>query len=189
MSIGGMQTCLVCGLSYWPIVGHTCPGFPGAGFHNWSVTTTTPLLPLHAQVTVLPGGQVPEVKTGGSVGFDFAASEDAMIGARSHKLVSTGLIIKPPMDYWLMIAARSSLIKRGLILANGVGIVDPDYCGPDDVLRLSLYNVTEETVHIKQGERLGQGFFLPMPPQVQWMHIEREELTNESRGGFGSTGK
>jgi dUTP pyrophosphatase len=86
-----------------------------------------------------------------------------------------------------MIAARSSLIKRGLILTNGIGIVDPDYCGPEDELLLSVLNVTDQTVHVKQGDRLAQGLFLPMPPQHTWVHREKENIDSPSRGGFGST--
>jgi dUTP pyrophosphatase len=136
----------------------------------------------------LEGGKTPEVATSRSVGFDLSAAEDVTIGAQSHKLIRLGLIISPPTDMWLMLAARSSLIKRGLILANGIGVVDPDYCGPEDELKLSVFNVTDKTVEVKQGERLAQGMFMPFPPSFTWQHVDRDDIQPDSRGGFGSTG-
>ncbi len=86
----------------------------------------------------------------------------------------------------LMIASRSSLpIKKGLILANGVGILDQDYCGPADELKLELFNITEKEVEIKRGERLAQAMLVKIEKaDFEEMNIEN----NESRGGIGSTG-
>jgi dUTP pyrophosphatase len=145
------------------------------------------LKPRQAEITVLPGGTLPERGTKNSIGFDLSASQDMIIENRQHKLVPTGLIIKPPQGYWLMLAARSSLIKRGLILANGIGVVDPDYCGPEDEVRISLYNVTDAWSYIKKGDRLAQGMFLPIPDSFEWLQKELPE--GDSRGGFGSTGQ
>jgi dUTP pyrophosphatase len=85
----------------------------------------------------------------------------------------------------LMLAARSSLYKRhGLILANGVGIVDEDYSGDDDEILVSVLNVCSIVAEIEQGERIAQGIFVPVSRAY---FVPTDEL-GESRGGFGSTG-
>jgi dUTP pyrophosphatase len=138
-----------------------------------------------ALVTLLPGATMPAPGTSASVGFDVCVSVDASIDAHGHQYVPTGLIINAPKGHFVLVAARSSLIKRGLILANGVGIVDPDFCGPADEIKLSLYNLSGQTVHLKAGDRLAQALFLPIPAKPI---ILQAPAVGESRGGFGSTG-
>ena len=65
------------------------------------------------------------------------------IPPRSIGLVGTGLVIAVPDGYFLGIFARSSTpLKRGLMVANGVGVVDADYCGPDDEVKMQVINMT-----------------------------------------------
>src|SRR3982750_591152 len=78
-----------------------------------------------------PGIGLPEAATGRAAGFDLAAAADIEIPAHSIRLVGTGLVIAVPDGYFLGIFARSSTpLKRGLMVANGVGVIDADYCGP-----------------------------------------------------------
>ena len=79
----------------------------------------------------------------------------------------------------------STPLRRGLMVANGVGVVDPDYCGPADEVKIALLNFTVHPVQVSAGDRLAQGMLLPTA-RVEW-----EETTTgkkDSRGGFGSTG-
>jgi dUTP pyrophosphatase len=71
------------------------------------------------------------------------------------------------------------------MVANGVGVLDADYCGPNDELKVQLLNVTNEPVAIKAGDRLAQGIVL-QAPRVEFVE---GEATAPSRGGFGSTGR
>ena len=58
-------------------------------------------------------------------------------------LVRTGLIIEVPTGHFLGIFARSSTpLKRGLLVANGVGVIDPDYSGPKDEVMVQVLNFT-----------------------------------------------
>lgn len=124
--------------------------------------------------------------TSEAAGFDLAASADVVVPPRSIVLVPTGLVIGVPAGHFLAIFARSSTpLKRGLMVANGVGVVDPDYCGPTDEVRLQLLNITDETVHVSRGDRLAQGIILPAP-RVTWQEVPA--IRDGSRGGFGSTG-
>jgi dUTP pyrophosphatase len=129
---------------------------------------------------------LPAYGTGESAGFDLAAASDVRIPPRGIALVGTGLVIEVPAGYFLGIFARSSTpLKRGLVVANGVGVVDPDYSGPTDEIRIQLWNIAEIEAVIRRGDRLAQGIVLPAP-RVIWEEVS--EIRAEIRGGFGSTG-
>jgi dUTP diphosphatase len=133
-----------------------------------------------------PGVGLPEPATGRAAGFDLAAATDMEIPPRSIRLVGTGLVIAVPDGYFLGIFARSSTpLKRGLMVANGVGVIDADYCGPGDEIKIQVLNITDAPVTIARGDRLAQGIVLPCP-RVEWEEVE--EMAVPTRGGFGSTG-
>ena len=129
---------------------------------------------------------LPMYATAESAGFDLSAAADLTIAPRQIALVPTGLVIEVPPGYFLGIFARSSTpLKRGLMVANGVGVIDPDYAGPDDEVRIQLLNITTSDVTVRRGDRLAQGIVLPAP-RVTW--DETAAIREETRGGFGSTG-
>jgi dUTP pyrophosphatase len=100
-------------------------------------------------------------------------------------LIGTGLVVKVPAGHFLAIIARSSTpLKRGLIVANSVGVIDSDYCGAKDEIRIQVLNVTDASVAVRRGDRLAQGMVLAAP-RVEW---EETAPADVSRGGFGSTG-
>jgi dUTP pyrophosphatase len=132
------------------------------------------------------GVGLPEPATGRAAGFDLAAAADIDIPPRSIRLVGTGLVIAVPDGYFLGIFARSSTpLKRGLMVANGVGVIDADYCGPDDEIKIQVLNITDAPVKVARGDRLAQGIVLPCP-RVEWEEVD--EMRVPTRGGFGSTG-
>jgi dUTP pyrophosphatase len=129
---------------------------------------------------------LPEPATGGAAGFDLAAAADVEIPPRSIRLVGTGLVIAVPDGHFLGIFARSSTpFKRGLMVANGVGIIDSDYCGPEDEIKIQVLNITDAPVKVARGDRLAQGIVLPSP-RIEWEEVD--EMRVPTRGGFGSTG-
>ena len=122
----------------------------------------------------------------GAAAFDLAAAAEMTIEAGQVALIPTGLVIEVPSGMFLGIFARSSTpLKRGLMVANGVGIVDPDYCGPHDEVKIAVLNFTSVAVRVAAGDRIAQGMLLPVT-RVSWE--ETQELGRDSRGGFGSTG-
>jgi dUTP pyrophosphatase len=131
------------------------------------------------------GGAVPAYHTSGSVGLDVAAFKDTFISPGETALVSLGIAVKPPEGHFFLMAARSSLFKRKLLVANGVGIIDPDFCGASDFISVPVYNFGTKDVWIHAGERIAQLIALPVVRVV----FEERQLTGESRGGFGSTGE
>ena len=129
---------------------------------------------------------LPEPATARAAGFDLAAAADIEIPGHSIRLVGTGLVIAVPDGYFLGIFARSSTpLKRGLMVANGVGVIDADYCGPADEIKIQVINVTDAPVKVARGDRLAQGIVLPCP-RIEWDEVD--EMTLPTRGGFGSTG-
>jgi dUTP pyrophosphatase len=129
---------------------------------------------------------LPSYGTEESAGFDLAAAHDITIAPRSIALVRTGLVVEVPSGHFLAIFARSSTpLKRGLIVANGVGVIDPDYCGPTDEVMIQVLNVTDSSVLVQRGDRLAQGILLPAP-RVTWDEVQDIRLA--ARGGFGATG-
>ena len=128
---------------------------------------------------------LPTYATNGSVAFDLAAAEQTTIPAKSVAFIPTGLIIATPAGYALILTARSSLMRKtGLCLANGVGTIDQDFCGPNDEIKLVTWNGTDKDVTVEKGDRLAQGLFMKIDV-AEW----EEGLTEAiSRGGLGSTG-
>ena len=133
-----------------------------------------------------PSVPLPKYESAGAAGFDLAARHDMVVSPGEVTLVPTGLVIAVPADHFLGIFARSSTpLKRGLMVANGVGIVDADYCGPLDEIKIEVLNFTSQPVTIRRGDRLAQGVILPYV-RVEW--IEGATPTQPTRGGFGATG-
>lgn len=102
-------------------------------------------------------------------------------------LVPTGIKAYMGEDEVLVLANRSSgPIKRGLILPNGIGVVDADYYNNDSnegEIFFQLVNLSPRDVVIKKGERIGQGIFMP------YLTADGEQNAGAQRkGGFGSTG-
>ena len=131
--------------------------------------------------------RLPEYQTPGAAGFDLAASEDVVVAPHAIALVPTGLVIAVPDDYFLGVFARSSTpLRRGLIVSNGVGVIDADYCGTTDEIKIQVLNVIGDPVTIRAGDRIAQGLFIPVARA--WWDETNDDLRAGSRGGFGATG-
>ena len=134
-----------------------------------------------------PSANLPRYESAQAAGFDLAAAEDMAIQPGEVALVPTGLVIEVPPGMFLGIFARSSTpLKRGLMVANGVGVVDPDYCGPSDEVKIAVLNFTNDVAQVRAGDRIAQGILLPAA-RVEWEESEPGQAA--SRGGFGSTGR
>lgn len=103
-------------------------------------------------------------------------------------LVPTGIKAKMADNEVLLLVNRSSNpLKRFLVLPNGVGVIDADYYNNDaneGEIFFQLINLGPRDLHIKKGERIGQGIFM------KYLRADNEEeVTSERVGGFGSSGK
>jgi len=132
-----------------------------------------------------PDLPLPTYATAGSVAFDLYCREDIEIAPRTIGLVPANVIVQTPPGYLLLLTMRSSTPRRkGLLVPQGVGIIDQDYCGEGDELMVQAYNFRDEAVLVKRGERIAQGMFIPVARAV-WHEVDE---VGEGRGGFGSTG-
>ena len=137
------------------------------------------------------GINLPVRKTKYSAGYDIEAAEDITIPSfklgMKPTLVKTGIKVYMLENEYLMLTNRSSNPgKKGLILANSVGIVDKDYYGNidnDGHIMFAFYNIKDEDVQIKKGDRIGQAIFMP------FLIADNDNANSERIGGFGSTNK
>ena len=131
--------------------------------------------------------KLPKRSTKNSAGYDFYAMEDIICKPREITMVKTGIKAKMEDNEVLLLFNRSSNPKKkGLIILNGVGVVDADYYGNannDGEIAGLFYNMREEDVEIKAGEKIMQGIF------VKYAITEDDKAEGERTGGFGSTGK
>ncbi len=128
---------------------------------------------------------LPIYETDGSVGFDLLAREDVLVEPKEIVLIPSNVIVEVPDGYALIVASRSSTPrKHGLTKPHGIGVIDKDYCGPKDEVKIQVYNFTNETVEIKKGTKIAQGLFMRVD---RFEFEEIDEVSNKSRGGFGST--
>ena len=133
-----------------------------------------------------PSLPLPHYETQGSAGFDLVTRKDTVVYPKSVGLVPGNVIVQLPDGYVLIIAARSSTPRRtGLVAPHGIGIIDSDYCGPDDEVMVQVKNPTSDEVTVKRGDRIAQGIVVNFE-QVDWEEVQ--EIDGPSRGGFGSTG-
>ena len=129
--------------------------------------------------------QLPVYETGGSVGFDILARKETSIKPGHIALIPANIIVEVPENYMLIVASRSSTPKKkGLSTPHGFGIIDHDYCGPEDEIKIQVYNFTDEIVTIHRGDKIAQGVFVRID-KFEWEEVR--EIKRKSRGGFGST--
>ena len=134
---------------------------------------------------------LPVRSTKNSAGYDVEAAEDCIIPAfkpgQKPTLVKTGIKAYMESDEVLILANRSSNPgKKGLILANSIGVVDSDYYeNPDNDghIMYAFFNFKAEDVEIKKGDRIGQAIF------QKYLVTDDDIAQGERTGGFGSTNK
>lgn len=100
--------------------------------------------------------------------------------------IRTGFCTSIPVGYFAPVFARSGLAcKRGVRLANSVGVIDSDYRGEWLVV---LYNDSDEIQTIHHGDRIAQFTLLPVIT-TELIEVKELDETERGSGGFGSSGK
>jgi dUTP pyrophosphatase len=127
---------------------------------------------------------LPKYETAGAVAFDLLCRTTTTVAPKAVALLPSNVVVVVPEGYALLLSSRSSTArKRGLLVP--LGIIDQDYCGPEDELLLQVLNFSETPVTIERGERVGQALLVKIE-RAEWN--EMAELSAPSRGGFGTTG-
>jgi len=133
--------------------------------------------------------QLPAYATHGSAGLDLRAAIDEAITLKpgDTSLIPTGLAIHlDDRELAAIIIPRSGLgHKHGIVLGNGVGLIDSDYQGQ---VFVSCWNRGKETFVVNPLERIAQLVVVPVV-QVDLRVVESFEESARGAGGFGSTGK
>lgn len=131
------------------------------------------------------GGGLHGHATDHSAGIDLMSSEDYIIMPEEMRYVKTGIVVAIPRNHYGMVASRSGIgTKQGIIVAQGVGIIDADYRGE---LMVPIYNRGHEAFHVYVGDRVAQLIVCPYTA-VTDVQVEQLDATMRGAGGFGSTG-
>ena len=118
--------------------------------------------------------------------IDLRAAENVEILAGQSCKISLGISMQLPAGYEAHIVPRSSTFKNwGVLLTNGMGIIDNCYCGDNDIWAFEAFAVRDTTIHVN--DRICQFRIVEKQPVVQFETVEH--LDNPDRGGYGSTGK
>ena len=136
------------------------------------------------------GIHLPERKTAHSAAYDIEAAEDTILPpftlGGKPTLIPTGLKAYCQVDEYYILVNRSSGPKKGLVMANSIGVIDADYYGNesnDGHFYFQYYNVLDHDLEIKKGDVIGQVIFMKFLP------VDNDHATGVRTGGFGSTDK
>lgn len=137
--------------------------------------------------TVCEAGNMPERKHPFDAGADLRASLNGQrrpMLPNTVQMIPTGVRCEIPEGYVGLVFARSSMAERGLMLANGVGVIDSGYTGE---IMVPLVNAGRIESDVLRGERIAQLVIVPcMLPKFE--QVESLGDTERGEGGFGSTG-
>lgn len=134
--------------------------------------------------TVCESGMLPVRAHEHDAGADLRASEWHFIGSGQFATVPTGVRVSIPEGCFGLLAARSSLCKRGLLMANGVGIIDAGFTGE---IKVPLFNAGNTPSNVLAGERIAQLVVIPCELPT-FKLVDELEDTERGDDGFGSTG-
>lgn len=133
-------------------------------------------------------GNVPSYATKHSAGIDLycKSDKDIIIKPKEAIKIHTDIYVEIPEGYFGAVYPRSSTgVKKQLMLANTVGIIDSDYRGE---IMIFFYNYGDTEQIVRDGDRLAQ---LVIQPYARCEIIKVNKLADSERGegGFGSTGE
>ena len=125
-----------------------------------------------------------------SAGIDLRACLDTphvTVPAGGRVTVPTGVSVQPATDGIAgFLYSRSGLgAREGLTVAQGTGVIDPDYTGE---ILVVLLNTSGQERRITHGDRVAQLIFQPYFRPV-WQETTLLDATERGHGGFGHTGQ
>jgi len=117
--------------------------------------------------------------------IDLRSAEDVELSAGDFRIISLGVSMQLPEGYEAYISSRSSTFSKwGIMIPNGLGIIDNSYNGDDDIWRYPALAFRDTKIH--KGDRICQFRIAKKQPELEFLTVET--LGNKNRGGFGSTG-
>lgn len=126
------------------------------------------------------------IEDGKSDWIDLRAAENVTLRKGDFKLISLGVSMEIPEGYEAHLSPRSSTFKNwGILQTNSVGVIDNSYSGDNDIWKMPVYATRD--AEIKKGDRICQFRLFKNQTDVEFAEVDF--LSENSRGGFGSTGK
>lgn len=117
--------------------------------------------------------------------YDLRAAEDYDVKAGQYVKIRLGVAIELPDGYEAIVAARSSTFQKwGILMANGIGVIDHSYCGEDDEWHFPA--IAMRNTHVHKNDRICQFRIICSQPEADICKVN--SLNNNNRGGFGSSG-
>lgn len=128
---------------------------------------------------------IPKRSTKFSAGYDICSPIDIVLAPGEIKTIWTNIKAECHSNECILLFIRSSMGRKGITLANSVGLIDADYYSNennDGNIGVALKNNTEKNFSIGKNEKIAQLVFMP------YLTIENEdEVRNIRNGGYGST--
>jgi dUTP pyrophosphatase len=148
--------------------------------------TTKKQKPTEVRYTkITPDAKTPERAYGDDAGYDLYVAKNVTIPPNEFVDIPTYVAVQLASETWGLLTGRSSTTRRRGLLVNQ-GVIDPGYRGE---LFVGVWNLTDQPVEVKTGERIAQLILMPNVTAVTNM-VEVDRLDAHPRGvnGFGSTG-
>jgi len=133
---------------------------------------------------------LPSYATDGSAAIDLRACLKEQIGIQPGETVLVGsgiaINIKDPNIVGIIVPRSGLGIKKGIVLANTMGVIDSDYQGE---IKIGLFNRSQHRYLVKPGERICQMLFMPVLNATLKLVQEFSSATYRGNGGLGHTGR
>ena len=137
--------------------------------------------------------KLPERADNRSAGYDFYSKEEKVLMPGDFHTFWTDVKVLMYYDNELELHTRSGNgCKKGLVLRNGTGIIDPSYYGNisnDGNIGICLVNMGKDPVFIAEGDRIAQGIFHRYLITDDDKFLTEKNNSVQRMGGFGSSGK
>ena len=128
--------------------------------------------------------KIEKIPVGDWIDLRSAARVDMKAG--DFLTIPLGISMKLPEGYEAHVLPRSSTFKKwGILMVNGMGIIDESYCGDRDIWGFPALAMRNTTIF--KGDRICQFRIVKKMPEVKFTEVDQME--DPDRGGFGSTGK
>lgn len=130
------------------------------------------------------GNKLPEAIENGDW-IDLRSAETVTLEVGEYRVISLGISMKLPDGYEAHVLPRSSTFKKwGILLVNGMGIIDNSYCGDNDIWGFPALAMRRTKIH--EGDRICQFRIMKKQPDVEFIKVE--STGEKDRKGLGSTG-
>lgn len=118
--------------------------------------------------------------------IDLRAAETVTMKAGEYQSIPLGVAMELPQGFEAWVVPRSSTFRKyGVLLVNGVGIIDESYRGDNDEWQFLAYATRDTVIH--KNERICQFRIVAHQPMIHLKVVDT--LGNPDRGGVGSTGR